>query len=97
MKYATAVILSTVAALSATTPAAAQSSWSAYGSYYAGQALPHVYRFNPGAPRNLYYEGLKGYHRGGWELGRMYSQRHYGTDPGPYPGFYNRRSWSRPW
>ena len=96
-KFATIpAVLAMLTALASTAPAQAGGRWATYGNYYAGRALPFVSRINPGGP-NLYYDGLRGYHQGGWELGRMYSQRHYGTDSGPYPGFWNRQSWSRPW
>jgi hypothetical protein len=55
------------------------------------------FRSMPRGVPGLMYRGVRGWHRTGWELGRMSSMRQYRIDPGPYPGFYNRQSWSAPW
>lgn len=50
------------------------------------------------APVGLFYRGVQGYSRSGWEIGRMISQRQYRVDPGPWPGLgpalgYPRSRW----
>lgn len=68
----------------------------AEAQYYQPLPQHHIYRPVPNLPGTI-YGGVKGWHRFGWEAGRIMSQRQYGVDPGNYPGFYSRRAWSRPW
>lgn len=86
MKTLTAIITSVLALVTMQEAAQAQ---------YA-PPMRGFYRPVPNVPQTL-WNGVQGWHRFGWETGRYLSQRQYGVDPGNYPGFYARESWSRPW
>lgn len=72
----------------ASNPASAQNKFQTYSTVYAGRGLYAMRNVRPGMPGigTILREGVKGYSRSGWEIGRMMSRRQYGTDPGPWPG-----------
>lgn len=54
---------------------------------FAYRVAPKVLTIRPGSPGLgfVFSQGVQGYAKSGWELGRLLTPPQY--DPGPYPGF----------